>query len=436
MERALKFCMVSTFYPPYNFGGDGMHIYRLSNELAQRGHRVDVFHCEDSYLLLNRKPPVHEFPNHPNVRVHGLRSRRGVLSPLLTQQTGIPFFKGKIKSALESNNYDVIHYNNMSLIGIQALSYGSAIKLYTAHEHWLVCPMHVLWKFNREVCSKRSCFSCQLRGGRPPQLWRYTGMLKKHLKNVDCFLSPSKFTLRKHIEMGLEIPIRHMPYFLPTPVAEDKTNSKSYKLLNRRPFFLFVGRIEYIKGLHTIVPAFLEQDKYDLLVAGDGEYLAQMKAQLDDDPRVRFLGRLDQSRLNELYEAAVAVVVPSICYETFGIVVIEAFSRKTPVIVNDLGALPEVVDESGGGMVYRNREELMQAMTTLAEDAEHRKELGMRGYFAFMQKWNERAHLDRYLGLIDELMLKKGSVRMAQRGKGPAAAAAASALLHSDQLTD
>ena len=38
-DRPLSFCMVTTFYPPYHFGGEAMYIYRLSNELAERGHR-------------------------------------------------------------------------------------------------------------------------------------------------------------------------------------------------------------------------------------------------------------------------------------------------------------------------------------------------------------------------------------------------------------
>ena len=166
--------MVSTFYPPYNFGGDGMHIYRLSNELARRGHSVDVFHCEDAFLLLNKDKPTADFPNHPQVKVHGLKSRAGFLSPLLTQQTGVPFFKNELKNALETNDYDVIHYHNMSLIGITALSYGSAIKLYTTHEHWLICPMQpcvprwvcrlrarLVWCCFTRWCSRRAMPTCR-----------------------------------------------------------------------------------------------------------------------------------------------------------------------------------------------------------------------------------------------------------------------------------
>jgi len=398
--------MVSTFYPPYNFGGDGMHIYRLSNELAKRGHTVDIFYCEDSFLMMNGKPPTADFPNHENITIHGLKSGKGFLSPLLTQQTGRPFFKGAIKKALEENDYDVIHYNNMSLIGITALSWGSAeaVKLYTTHEHWLVCPMHVLWKFNREVCTEKECLKCQLAGKRPPQLWRQTGLMDKMIKHVDRFLSPSRFTLNKHLEMGLDIPIEQMPYFLPAPTeTENLTADESVS----RPYFLFVGRLEYIKGVHNIIPIFKNHPEYDLLIAGGGEYEEDLKKQAEGIENIKFLGRLDQKRLQSLYKSAIAVIVPSICYETFGIIIIEAFSLKTPVITNNLGALPEVVEDSGGGFIYNNDDELIAAMKKLAGDSDLRNKLGEKGFQAYHQYWDENAHLEKYLGLIDSIRKKK-----------------------------
>jgi len=389
--------MVSTFYPPYNFGGDGMHIYRLSNELARRGHSVDVFYCEDSYLMLNGKPPIGDFPNHERVELHPLKSGLGMLSPLVTQQTGLPLFKSKLKRALTENNYDVIHYNNMSLIGIAALSYGSAIKLYTAHEHWLVCPMHVLWKYNREVCEKKSCTLCQLAGKRPPQLWRHSGMMDRHLKHVDCFLSPSKFSMKKHLEMGLDAPIKHLPYFLPKPAEQ---NGASQSEGGMRPYFLFVGRLEYIKGVQNLIRPFSKMPEFDLIIAGDGVYREALESQAEGLPNVKFLGRQDQASLSALYRFATAVIVPSICYETFGIVIIEAFSHKTPAIVNDLGALPEVIHDSGGGFVYKTDEQLVEAVRKMASDPKLRTELGEKGYSAFVKMWCEDPHIEMYFDLI------------------------------------
>ncbi len=396
--------MVTTFYPPYNFGGDGIYIYRLVNELARRGHLVDVIHCEDSYALLQSSGVQGEYPNHANVNVHRLKSGAGFLSPLLTQQTGVPFFKRKvIKRMLEQNDYDVIHYHNMSLIGIAALQYGQAIKLYTTHEHWLVCPMHVLWKYNREICTKRSCTLCQLAGKRPPQLWRHTSLMKQMLRHVDCFIAPSRFTRDKHIELGLEIPIIYLPYFLPESAEQRPGPSIGDSSSSGRPYFLFVGRLEKIKGVQNLIPVFRNRSEYDLLVAGVGEYEEELRRQAKDAGNIKFLGRRDQLELRELYRNAVALIVPSICYETFGIVIIEAFAVKTPVIAHNLGALPEVIQESGGGFVYNDENHLISAMDRLAGEPDLRNELGLKGYNAYLRYWTEDAHMEQYLGLIQRV---------------------------------
>jgi glycosyltransferase involved in cell wall biosynthesis len=71
------------------------------------------------------------------------------------------------------------------------------------------------------------------------------------------------------------------------------------------------------------------------------------------NPRIKFLGPLPQEKLGALYYHALACIVPSVTYETFGLTSVEAFARKTPVVMRDLGALPEIVEDSGGGFVYR-----------------------------------------------------------------------------------
>jgi glycosyltransferase involved in cell wall biosynthesis len=389
-----------------------MYIYRLTNELARRGHKVDVIHCKDAYKLLRTDTSLGDFPNHPNVRTYALDSWAGPLSPLLTQQTGIPFFKRRvIKGLLQSEAYDVIHYHNMSLVGITALGYGNAVKLYTTHEHWLVCPMHVLWKFDREVCTTRACTQCQVRGRRPPQLWRHTKILEKMLRHVDCFISPSRFTLKKQLELGLRVPIIHLPYFLPKR-TEQPSAEPDRKSPDARPYFLFVGRLEKIKGVQNLIPIFKERTEYDLLIAGSGDYERSLKNLAGDASNIIFLGRLNQQKLADLYRQAVAVVVPSICYETFGIIIIEAFSMRTPVIVNNLGALTEVVEDSGGGMVYNNAGELVQALDALAGNPSLRNELGLKGHQAYLTFWTEDAHMDQYLQLVCKLRQTEPAKRL------------------------
>src|SRR3972149_4863880 len=157
MDRPLRFCMITTFYPPYNFGGDGIFVHQLSNALAKLGHQVDVIHCIDAYRLLVRQEPTNSYNDHPNVTVHGLKSQFGFLSPLATQQTGFPFFKSaQIRQVLEKG-FVAIHYHNISLVGgPKILEYGQGIKLYTMHEYWLGFPPPVLFRFNRSPRGRRT----------------------------------------------------------------------------------------------------------------------------------------------------------------------------------------------------------------------------------------------------------------------------------------
>jgi hypothetical protein len=47
----MRFCMVTTFYPPYHFGGDALFVRALGRALVDQGHEVEVVHCEDAYRL-------------------------------------------------------------------------------------------------------------------------------------------------------------------------------------------------------------------------------------------------------------------------------------------------------------------------------------------------------------------------------------------------
>lgn len=406
--RPLNFLHLTTFYPPYSFGGDAMQIYRLSHALADQGHHVDVVHCVDAYHLLHPgKPPV-EFAEHPRVTRHELRSRHSWLSPLLTQQTGRMLLKRKtIEDVLRERPYDVIHFHNISLLGPEVLSIeaqGQAVKMYTTHEHWLVCPMHVLWKYGRRPCEKPDCLRCTLQAKRPPQLWRYTGMLERMTKHVDGYLAPSRFTARMHSERGFTRPMEHLPNFAD---RADGDWQRPAPRPQENPYFLFVGRLESIKGLQTLIRIWDRAPASDLLVAGTGDYEPQLRAMAAANPRIKFLGPLPQAELGALYYHAIACIVPSITYETFGMTSVEAFARQTPVVVRDLGALPEVIQDSGGGFVYRTDEELLDALRRIAGSAALRADLGRKGYDAFIRLWSREAHLGMYFDYLNGAAEKK-----------------------------
>jgi len=400
----LRFLHLTTFYPPYSFGGDAMYIYRLAHTLAGLGHEVDIVHNVDAYHLQHPKEPEIAFAEHPRVRRHELRSGWGRVGLLATHQTGKPWaHEAQIRGIFQSRRYDVVHYHNISLLGPDVLRYqpagGGAIKLYTTHEHWLVCPMHVLWKFNERVCEKPECVECVLRGNRPPQLWRSTGYLARCAQHVDRFVSPSRFTARMHAERGFGRTVEHLPYFIP---RADEDWRQPQPRPQDRPYFLFVGRLERIKGLHTLIDSWRRVENFDLLVAGGGIEAAALRAQAASNPRVRFLGQLNQAQLGALYHHAIAVIVPSITYETFGMVLIEAFARKTPAIARNLGALPEVIHDSQAGLVYDDEAGLLDAVSRMAGDRAGRDAMGERGYAAFERWWTPEAHLRLYGALLDD----------------------------------
>lgn len=414
----LRFAFLTTFYPPYNFGGDGIGIQRLAHGLVRAGHEVTIIHDVDAYESLTKVPPPKGRPEPDGVRVIGLRSGWGMLSPLLTHQLGRPVANGaRIRRLLDEGHYDVINYHNISLVGGPGLlEYGSGIKLYMAHEHWLVCARHVLWRHGRELCVGRECFRCQLRYKRPPQWWRWTGLLERQLHHVDAFIAMSEFSRDKHREFGFPREMEVLPYFLPDgPVKERGASAPADVAVSSphpRPYFLFVGRLELIKGVQDILPAFAGEGDHDLVVVGDGDYTDTLKALAADMPRVRFVGRVASDQLAAWYQHAIALIVPSLCFETFGIILLEAFRQSTPVIARRLGPLPELIAAARGGEVFETREELVSAMERLQGDRAHRDRLAAQGREAVDAMWSEHAVVPRYLDIIRRAAIKRNDTRV------------------------
>jgi len=398
----MRICMVTTFYPPYHFGGDAIFVQQLSNELAKRGHDVEVIHCKDSFDFMSGGGQAGVSQDHPNVHVHRLESPLGMLSPLGTHQTGRPLLKAARLKELLEQNFDVIHYHNISLVGgPDVLRYGQAVKLYTLHEYWLVCPTHMLFKYNSAPCLERQCLPCTLYHKRPPQWWRYSGLVEESIKHVDLFLAPSAFSAQKHHELGLNLPIVELPYFSSrwaTERIEAETVSDDPR------YFLFVGRLEKIKGVQTLIPLFRRYEKAQLWIVGTGDYEAELRRMAAECSNIIFLGHQSGDRLRMLFEGAIATIVPSLWYEVFGIVILESLARATPVIVRNMGGMPKIIAESGGGVTFDNDEQLLEAVDSLMADPHLRRRLGQQGHAEFQQRWTADVHVPIYLSLIMRLL--------------------------------
>lgn len=406
MTQKLKICLCTTFYPPYNADADGWYVQRLANGLARRGHEVTVLHNPDAYEALAGEHITAQYEDHPAITIKKITSPLRLLSLLAIHQTGRPYGQKAALQECFKEPFDVIHYYNVSLLGgPQIFSYGkSRIKIGGLNDHWLVCPMHLLWKYTGAVCEKPQCFTCSLHYGRPPQLWRHTSLMEDMTRHIDMFLGPSLFTIHKHLERGFKKRMVHLP---PLYTIPEKTPAVENPLPLDRPFFFCVGRLESYKGFQDVIPMFRNFPDHGLVICGQGNYSTHLQSLAEGMLNVHFTGPLSQDRIQQLYENAVATIVPSRCYQTFCHVTAESFSAGTPVIAYRQSAVEEIIFEHGGGILYTKSEELHDAITTMITDDRTKHHLKTEASRAYRQEYSEEVYVQRYLSVVGELLSQK-----------------------------
>ncbi|SPP63647.1 glycosyltransferase [Nitrospira lenta] len=400
----MRFCMVTTFYPPYHFGGDATFVQGLARALVTEGHHVEVVHCEDAYRVRGRERPAAQ-TEQDGVVVQRLRNPFGMLSPLITQQTGQPGVKATQLRAVLDREFDVVNFHNISLIGGPGVLHLSRapVTLYTLHEHWLLCPTHIFWKNQVQACDRRECFTCCLRSGVPPQLWRYTNLIQRSLAKVDTLLAPSEYTSRQHRAAGVTAPIEVLPTF-----SSLEPGSSERPADEGKPRFVFVGRITASKGIGVLLEEFARLPNFDLDVIGDGDLRHRLQAQYARHRHIRFLGSVPQRELIDAYQKATALILPSLAPEVFPLTVLEALACGTPAVVHDAGGSREAVEKTGGGFVYRSGEELRQILSALTQDARLRETLAQRARSGYERFYTRAQYLARYLRVIDTIGKSKG----------------------------
>lgn len=156
------------------------------------------------------------------------------------------------------------------------------------------------------------------------------------------------------VESGVEKQenIHVIPNGVDTDVFCPAETAKTYDLL-------FVGGYYWVKGLDLLLEAvtMLSKESLDLSVAIVGNFRDSVKSRiLDSIPQplgmnLKFLGVVPHSLMPQLMNSSRLVVVPS-RYETFGLVALEAMACGVPVLASKVAALPELVDDSVGRLVY------------------------------------------------------------------------------------
>jgi glycosyltransferase involved in cell wall biosynthesis len=417
---SISFCLVCTFYPPYGFGGDAVHAYRLANGLAERGHRVRVVHSPTAYrMLTGAEAPMTGAVNHPEIEVRECPSSEAAVAG--TYLTGKPVGYRRELQRLLDGEFDVVQFSNPSLVGGPGgFEIGSGLKLYIAHEHWLICPTHHLFRYKREVCSNRTCWRCSAVYRRPPQLWRSTRLLRDALGEIDLLFCLSRFAAELHRREFQGVPIEILP-----PLGPDAGRLASIPRPpeRERPYFLFAGRLEPIKGVDGLIRAFRGVNGADLLVAGDGNQLEELRQMAARVPGVHILGRIPNDQVLSLCRDARAMVLPSVGYEGFALIVVEAMALGTPVVVREVGPSPEFV-EDGGGLTFADERGLREVLQRLTDEPGTAAALGEEAKGLFEQRYTEARFFGHYLDAIARTAAERGRDDLARRASEAAVAEA------------
>jgi glycosyltransferase involved in cell wall biosynthesis len=181
---------------------------------------------------------------------------------------------------------------------------------------------------------------------------------------------------------------------------------------------LFVGRLEIEKGVLDLLEAFsrIQDPAARLHLAGKGPLESMIRARAREDPRIELLGHIGQADMPRELTSCRCLVLPSVTTKMFrepwGLVVNEAMSTGTPVIVTDAvgAAAGGLVCDGQNGLVVRERqpEALAVAMKSLLEDPQLARRLGNRAR-SDVTEFNHDRMAQAFLEAVDHALARRAS---------------------------
>ena len=387
-NRGVRVAMISYHTCPLaTLGGKetgGMNVYvrDLTRELGRRGVGVDVFtRSQDDHV-----PHVLHDLGYGNRIVH---VRSGPETPL--PKDVLPDHLGEFVAGVEAfaetkgTRYDLIH-SHYWLSGLAALDLRAS---------WgvpVVQMFHTLAAMKNRVARSAQETESAFRLDSETRLLRDADAI---VASTQAELAQFQWLYHADIRRVVVIPPGvDTSRFYPIPVDEAR---EFVGVPADRSMILFVGRIERLKGIDTLLEAMalLSQQgalaRHPLCVAvigGDPDVdparmteemgrLKSMRGTLGIDDIVTFVGKQDQDTLQYYYSAAIAVVVPS-HYESFGLVALEAMACGRPVVASETGGLAFLVrdNETGFHVPAGDSVALADRLRRLVEDEVLRTRLG------------------------------------------------------------
>ena len=263
----------------------------------------------------------------------------------------------------------------------------------------LICPtgLHISHGRQCEACVGGREYQCVLRNcendlaksvAYAARNWwaRQTGAFSRH---VSLYVAQTDFQRSRLIRGG--VPGDRL-VVIPNMAEVDHTSKPG-----AGESVLYVGRVSHEKGVDVLVAAARLCPTVPFIIAGECPAGSELRAVAP--PNVTFLGHVPRQKLGELYLQSRIVVVPSICFEGFPSVIIEAMLHRRPVISSRIGGLPEIVREGVTGLLFKPgaEAELAQKIAYLWTRHEECSRLGTAAYDLACREYSPDAYYDRLI---------------------------------------
>lgn len=311
-----------------------------------------------------------------------------------------------LRTVLRRFRPDVVHFHNtfplISPSAYWAVREANLPVVQTLHNFRLHCPQ-AMYLRDGKVCEDcvgklpwRSVQHGCYRESRV-QSAVLTGMLTVHRalgtyrNKVTRYIALNEFCRRKLIEGGLPATrILIKPNFV----------NLTHPPLSMRDGFLFVGRLSAEKGIAVLVDAWKRVPGGVLRVAGSGPQ-ADL---LVDVARLTALGALSGDAVQLQMGSALALVIPSICYDSFPRTLVEAFASALPVIASRLGPLADLIEEGITGLLFNPSDaaDLSKKMQWAQDHPDHMAEMGRNARIKYEAEFSAEINYKQLIAIYAE----------------------------------
>jgi glycosyltransferase involved in cell wall biosynthesis len=274
----------------------------------------------------------------------------------------------KLTELIKATRPDIAHVNlfchQLTPSIFRVLKKAGIPVIYTSHDYKLVCPNYKLLSHDRicKKCINGSFYHCFLqkchKGSRAAScivtLESYIHRTLKTYSMVTKIICPSQFMRNILIEAGFdERKLATLPNFLKKDVYDRMFYTKRVKKENT---LLYFGRLSDEKGLETLLDArrFIPENiKIKVIGTGPTEEYIKTRITYEGLKNIELKGFVSGDEL--YYEIAIAkcTIIPSKCYEIFGLTIIESFALGTPVVGSDTGGISELIFPGVNGYLFQ-----------------------------------------------------------------------------------